>query len=124
VSRRSEKLSEEIKREMSQIVRSELKDPRISAMVSVTRVEVSRDLSYAKIFISLLGDKEESEKTLEGLMRAKGFIKRELSKKIRTRFMPEISFFVDHSIEYGAYINQLIEKVRQNEGNDHSDDNI
>lgn len=118
MSRRSEKLSEEIKREVSRIIRNEIKDPRITSMVSVTRVEVSNDLGYAKILVSLLGDEVEREKTLEGLNRAKGFIRRELGKKIRTRFVPEITFFVDHSIEHGAYINKLIDKVKGKERND------
>lgn len=124
MDRRLEKLSEEIKREISHILRNEIKDPRISSMVSVTAVEVSRDLSHAKIYISLLGSEREKEKTLEGLQRARGFIRKELGRRVRMRIVPEITFTIDKSIEYGAYISELLEKVREKEGTEQKDGNI
>lgn len=124
MARRLEKLSEEIKREISHILRNEIKDPRISSMVSVTAVEVSRDLSHAKIYISLLGSEREKEKTLEGLQRARGFIRKELGRRVRMRIVPEITFTIDKSIEYGAYISELLEKVKEKEGTEQKDGNI
>ncbi len=124
MSRRLEKISEEMKREISRIIRAEIKDPGITSMVSVTKVEVARDLGYAKVFVSLLGDEKDKENTMEGLKRAKGFIKKELGKRIRIRSVPELSFVVDQSIEHGAYITRLINSIREKEGDDQGDDNI
>jgi ribosome-binding factor A len=124
MSRRAQKLSEEIKREASQILRYEIKDPRVSNMLSITRVEVSKDLSHAKIYVSLLGNDQTKKNALDGLERAKGFIRRELGKRLTLRFVPEIAFFMDTSIEHGAYINQLIEKLMKGEGNEGEDDNF
>lgn len=111
MSRRAQRLSEEIKREVSDILRNGVKDPRVTDLLSITQVQLSRDLSYAKIYVSLLGDKQAKQNALEGLERAKGFIKRELGGRLKLRGVPEINFLVDDSIEYGSHINELLKKV-------------
>lgn len=115
MKRRAQRLSEEIKRETSDILRNGVKDPRVGPLLSITQVEVSRDLSYAKIFVSLLGSKQAKKEALEGLERAKGFIKRELGGRLKLRCTPDISFIMDDSIEYGSHINQLLKKVMGSE---------
>lgn len=101
------RVGEEIKREVSSIVATEVKDPPRLGMLSITDVDVSRDLSFAKIYFSMLGSEQERERTLEGLNRAKGFIRTELAKRIRVRHTPEISFHFDPSLEHGAKMNAL-----------------
>jgi ribosome-binding factor A len=124
MSRRSERLSEEIKRTVSHIITQQIKDPRLSVMLSITRVDVSRDLGFARIFVSSMGDQNDKAATMEGLERAKGFIRRELGKRLRLRIMPEIDFQIDNSIEHGAYIHSLIEKVSRSEENKQGNDTI
>ncbi len=117
MNRRAQRLSEELKREVSDILRNGVKDPRVTTdLLSITQVRTSKDLSYAKIYVSLLGSEDEKQNTLEGLERAKGFIKRELGGRLKLRGVPEISFLVDDSIEYSSHINQLLKKVMKNEG--------
>ncbi len=115
MNRRAQRLSEEIKREISGILRSCVKDPRVTSLLSITQVEVSRDLGYARVYVSMFGNEQEREKAIEGLERAKGFVKRELGKKLKLRSTPEITFLLDDSIEYGSHINQLLKKVMSNE---------
>jgi ribosome-binding factor A len=115
MKRRAQRLSEEIKRDISGIIRNEIKDPRITSLLSITQVQVSNDLSYAKIFVSVLGDEGKRKETLEGLNKAKGFIKRELGKNLRQRVTPDITFYLDDSIEHGSHINQLLKKVMGDE---------
>lgn len=108
---RLNRLAEEIKREVTDIIRTTLKDPRISPLTSITDVEISKDMRYAKIFISIYGSEEEQTKTLEGLKSANGFIRSELGKRIRLRYMPEIAFILDTSIEHGVKISQIIDNI-------------
>ncbi len=105
---RTERISEEIKREMSSIIRNELKDPRVPEMVSITGVNVTKDLRYARIYISVLGSEEEKENAILGLRSAAGFIRREISQRLRLRYTPELLFELDNSIERGVYITKLI----------------
>lgn len=106
------RVGEEIKREVSLIITKDVKDPRLG-MISITDVEVSRDLSFAKIYFSRLGDEKQRETSLQGLNRAKGFIRSELAKRIRVRHVPEISFHFDPSIEQGARINELLKTINK-----------
>ncbi|NMB21046.1 MAG: 30S ribosome-binding factor RbfA [Firmicutes bacterium] len=101
------RLAEEIKRELSSIIATEVKDPRLG-MISITEVNVSRDLSWAKVYYSQLGSEEEREQTLEGLNRAKGFVRTELAKRLRVRHTPEIIFQFDPSLERGAKMDALL----------------
>ena len=111
-SHRASRLAEEIKRELAQILREEMKDPGIG-FASITRVEVSSDLRYAKIFVSVLGPEPEPQKTIGALQRATGFIRSEISRRIRLRYMPELTFKLDQSIEQGVRIAKLIDQVRE-----------
>lgn len=105
------RVGEEIKREISAIIATEVKDPRLG-MPSITEVNVSRDLSFAKVYFSTLGSAEERERTLEGLNRAKGFIRSELAKRVRVRHIPEITFHFDSSLEQGAKMNALLKSLQ------------
>lgn len=103
---RVQRIGEEIKKEAAEIIRN-MKDPRVG-FVTVTDVEVSNDLSHVKIFVSIYGDDEAKDRSLEGLQAAKGFIRTEIGKAIRLRHTPEIAFKIDPSLERGARISQII----------------
>jgi ribosome-binding factor A len=114
MSFRPERLAEAIKKEVSELLTEELKDPRIG-FVSITSVEVSKDLRYANIFVSVFGEKPERKESLEALQKASGFIRGELAKRIRLRYTPEIVFKLDESIERGSRLIALINEVRDKE---------
>jgi ribosome-binding factor A len=107
---RIDKINEEVRRELAEVIR-ELKDARIPMMTSVVAVHVTNDLRYAKAYISVMGDEQTQNKAIEGLKSAAGYIRREIGRKIDLRYTPEFLFELDHSIEYGAHINQLIKDV-------------
>jgi len=113
---RLDRISEEVKRVVSDIIRNDLNDPRISMMCSVVSAEVTPDLRYAKVYISILGNDEEKKATMKGLTNAAGFIRRELGRKIELRYLPEVIFELDRSIEHGAYINKLLNEVKKKDG--------
>ncbi|SHH67400.1 ribosome-binding factor A [Caloranaerobacter azorensis DSM 13643] len=114
-SKRLKRISEEIKKIVSELLKEGLKDPRISMMTSITEVEVTKDLRYAKIYVSILGDENEREETLTGLKNATGFIRKEIGNKLKIRYTPEPIFCLDKSIERGVYISQLLNKIKQEE---------
>lgn len=102
----------EVQRELSEIIRTEVKDPRLSsAMTSVVSVEVSPDLKYCKAFISVLGDEVTCKSVQEGLNRAVGYIRKELARRVNLRNTPEIKFVLDQSIQYGVTMSRLIDDV-------------
>lgn len=109
---RQEKLGELIAAELSELLRTRVKDPRVG-FASITHVEVSGDLRHAKVFVSVMGSPEEREATMQGLKNATGFLRHELATRLVIRFMPEISFKLDKSIEEGSRILELIHKVEQ-----------
>lgn len=113
---RVEKVQEFIKQEISKIILTELKDPRIG-FVTVTRVEATGDLRSAKVYISLMGSDEQKAETWAGLTKALGYIRSEVGKRIRMRFAPELSLHLDETLEYSARIQELILKIKQEEGN-------
>lgn len=113
---RLDRISEEVKRVVSEIIRNDLNDPRISTMCSVVSADVTPDLRYAKVFISVLGSDEEQKANMKGLTSAAGFIRRELGRKMELRYLPELIFELDRSIEHGAYINKLINEVKKKDG--------
>lgn len=115
------RISEEIKRIVSNAIMTELKDPRISSMTSITLVEVTRDLRYAKIYISVLGNQNDKEETLKGLESGKGFIRKEIGKNLNLRYTPEPLFYLDKSIEHGFKISKLLHEIK--DGDDVSTDN-
>ncbi|MGI5949612.1 30S ribosome-binding factor RbfA [Peptoniphilus sp.] len=110
-NKRISRISEEVKRAISEIIRTELKDPRISELTSISHVDVTNDLSYAKVYVTVLGNDEDRDKAVEGLNSAKGFIKKELGKKVKLRIMPELIFINDDSIERALEISRLIDEV-------------
>ena len=109
---RNERIAEEIKKVISQIISNDLKDPRIDGLISVTKVDVTKDLRHATIFISFYGDKTKKDSNFEVIKNAKGYIRRELASRIRMKYIPEISFKMDESIEYAIRINKLLEEVK------------
>ncbi|GBF72045.1 ribosome-binding factor A [Paenibacillus sp. 598K] len=112
---RVERVAEQIKKELSQLIQAELKDPRIG-FITVTGVEVTGDLSQARVFLSVLGSEEQKEETLKALARGKGFLRSELGKRIRFRHTPDLLFKFDSSIEYGSRIEALLDQLNQGKG--------
>ncbi|QCX32281.1 30S ribosome-binding factor RbfA [Caloramator sp. E03] len=112
---RTSRLSEEIKKIVSNIIQNELKDPRVPMLTSITHVEVTKDLRYAKIFISVLGDEEVKEKCIEGLKSASGYIRKEVGSKIKARYVPEMVFEIDKSIEHGMHISNILKGINNDD---------
>lgn len=106
------RINEEIMRELSMLLRA-LKDPRVQGMVSITRVEATPDMRYAKVYISVLGDEEALKACLKGLSSAAGYLRRELSNRMALRYTPELAFTADTSITNGAHIMELLEGLNQ-----------
>ena len=111
---RSARLNEVLKEEIADILRKKLKDPRIG-FVTVTGVKASPDLRHADIFVSVLGTEEEKESAYKSLKGATGFIRSELGKRLRIKFLPEISFVIDESIDEGIRISKLIKRIHEGE---------
>ena len=107
-SHRLLRIEEDIKRSLCEIFRS-LKDPRISSLLSIVRVEVSGDLSYAKVYVSAIEGFEKTKESVKGLKSAEGFIKRELNASLKLRKIPALVFVADNSIETGAHMAKIIE---------------
>ena len=105
------RINGEVLRELSNIIRGEIKDPRINPMTSVVAVEVAPDLKTCKAYISVLGDEESQKNTLAGLKSAEGYIRRELARGINLRNTPQITFVLDQSIEYGVKMSKMINDV-------------
>jgi len=108
---RTARVAEEIKRELSQMIREELKDQRVKGLISITSVEVSNDFHFAKIFVSKLGETAEIKETIAVLEKAGGYLRSELAKRLQLRFTPELIFKADTSIEYGAKINKILSGI-------------
>jgi ribosome-binding factor A len=115
---RSERTNEEIRRVVSDVIRNGLKDPRISTMVSVTRVEVTKDLSYAKVFVSIFGDELAKAETFKALKSSSGFIRREVAHNVKLRCTPEIIMEIDNSIDQGMHIEALLHQIKEKSHND------
>mgnify|MGYP003912239859 CR=1 FL=1 len=105
------RINMEVQRELSEIIRREVKDPRIHPMTTVVAVEVTPDLKYCKAFISVLGDEETASNTLAGLKSGVGYVRRELARRVNLRNTPELTFVLDQSIEYGVHMSHLIDQV-------------
>ena len=105
------RINMEVQRELSKVISQEMKDPRIDPMTSVIAVEVTPDLKHAKVFVSVLGDEEKKQATLEGLKSATPFIRKHLASTINLRNTPELTFFMDESIAYGVNMSKLIDDV-------------
>lgn len=109
---RASRVGEQIKKELSQIIQQELKDPRVG-FVTVTSVEMSGDLQIAKVYISVFGNTEEKEQTLSGLEKAKGYIRSEIGHRIHLRHVPELIFQIDETLDRSERISQLLDEVKQ-----------
>ena len=105
------RINGEVQRELANIIRGEIKDPRIHPMTSVVAVEVAPDLKTCKAWISVLGDEQAQQDTIAGLKSAEGFIRRKLAHTINLRNTPEIKFVLDQSIEYGIHMSKMIDEV-------------
>ncbi len=108
---RVSRVGEQIKKELSQIIQQEIKDPRIG-FVTVTAVEMSGDLQLAKVFVSVFGSQSEKEETLSALEKAKGFIRSEVARRVQLRHVPEIHFSVDQSLDHSEQITRLLHDVQ------------
>ena len=108
---RMTRVNDEITKELANIIRGELKDPRIGVMTSVLRVETTQDLKYCKIFISVLGNDEEKKEVMKGLKSASGYIRHLLAERINLRITPELMFRLDDSVKYGIKMAKLIEQI-------------
>lgn len=105
------RVNSEVMRELGNIIRGEIKDPRISPLTSVVAVEVTPDLKFCKAYISVLGSEQEKSDTIKGLKAASGYIRRQLATSINLRNTPEITFVMDQSIEYGVNMSKRIDDV-------------
>ena len=108
---RKYRIEEEMKREVARMLRDQIKDPRIKGLVSVTHVEMAKDYRKAVVFVSSLAEKQDKQKLIKGLKAANGFIRSELAQNLTLRFMPEIEFKLDNSIENGANISKMISEL-------------
>ncbi len=104
------RIEEEYRKELSQIISYELKNPNVTGLISVTKVKVSNDLKYARVYVSILNSKNIKE-TLAGLKKSSGFIRSELARKVNLRNTPEIIFELDDSIEYGTKIDAILKEI-------------
>jgi ribosome-binding factor A len=109
---RSRRIAEQIQRELADVIRLELKDPRVTGLITITDVEVSADQSHAKVFFTLLGDDEKRiEETRVGLTRAAGFLRTQLARRLKLRTVPQLEFKYDASVERGVKLSRLIDEA-------------
>jgi len=111
MAHRIQRVNNLIRQEISELLRRQIKDPRLDSLVTVTEVSTSADLKYARIFVSHIASEEEKEETLSVLASASGFLRSELARRLRLRRIPELIFQWDNSIERGARLLELIERV-------------
>ncbi len=109
-SNRMGRIDEEYRKELSQIISYELKNPNVTGLISVTKVKVTNDLKYAKIYVSIMNSKNVTD-TLAGLKKSSGFIRSELAKRVNLRNTPELIFELDDSLEYGARIDSILKEI-------------
>lgn len=115
VKYRSGRINEEVKKTVSSIIQNDIRDPRLSSIISVTRVEVTKDLGYAKVYVSIFGNDEEKQESLKILKNSAGFIRRGVGKAVKLRITPEIIIELDDSIEKGMHIDSIIEKIKESD---------
>ncbi|HGH5465520.1 TPA: 30S ribosome-binding factor RbfA [Staphylococcus pseudintermedius] len=111
---RAERVGEQMKKELMDIINNKLKDPRVG-FLTITDVQPTNDLSLAKVYLKVLGSDKERENTFKGLEKAKGFIKSEIGQRMRLRIVPDLQFEYDESIEYGNRIERLIQDLNHND---------
>lgn len=118
------RVNAEVMRELGNIIRGGIKDPRISPLTSVVAVEVTPDLKFCKAYISVLGDEKAKQDTIKGLKSAEGFIRRQLATSINLRNTPQITFVMDQSIEYGVNMSKMIDDVISHDNANSNTDNM
>lgn len=111
---RMTRINDEIQKELANIIRSEIKDPRVGSMTSVIRVETTSDLKYCKVFVSVLGNEDEKVNVMKGLKNAGGFMRHLLAERINLRNTPELVFKLDDSVEYSVRMSKLIDEISKN----------
>jgi ribosome-binding factor A len=109
---RPEKVAHLMRREVAEILQQKLRDPRVSAMVSVTDVEVTHDLSFARVFVSIMGEPAERDATMQALAHAAGFVRHELGPRLGLREVPDVKFVHDTSLERGARVDELLKRIQ------------
>ncbi|CUU22742.1 30S ribosome-binding factor RbfA [Duffyella gerundensis] len=121
---RPQRVSQELQKELAMIIQREIKDPRVGMMVTVSGVEVSRDLAYAKVFVTFLNDKDEDavKSGIRALQDASGFIRSLLGKAMRLRIVPELTFFYDNSLVEGMRMSNLVTSVVKNDAERRGED--
>ena len=120
MTRRIERLNEQVKREVSEILRYEVRDPRVG-VITVTEARVAPDLSIARVYVRPMGDETEQEEALAGLEAAAPFVRRELGKRLKTRTVPELRFEADRALEYGMHIEKLLGDIKKTDSPDSPD---
>ena len=113
MTRRTERINNLLRQEISDLLRRQIKDPRLSSFISVTKVVTSPDLRHAKVLVSVFGDEVQKEAVLQGFSAASGFFRRELAQRLTLRRIPELSFHADDSIEQGARVLKLINELTE-----------
>jgi ribosome-binding factor A len=111
MTRRTDRINGILRQEISQLVSRDLNDPRLSGLVTITRVETSEDLHYAKVFVSIMGDREAKDTALQGMGSASGFIRRELRSRLTLKQVPELTYYLDESLDEAEHILKLMDKV-------------
>lgn len=120
---KTERRASEMKKVVSEIIATGLKDPRIPMMSSVVHLKLTKDLKYATIYVSVYGDEKEKADCMEALKSANGFIRREIGQRMKIRSLPELTFKLDESMEYAAYMSDLIDKtIKADENSEENDD--
>ena len=118
MTRRTERVNNLIRQEISQLLWRQVNDPRLASFISVTRVSTSPDLKHAKVFVSSMGDETSKSEILQGFTAASGFLRRELAERLTLRHIPQLSFHFDDSIQRGAEVLRLIEQVASDSAED------
>ena len=113
MTRRTERLNDLLREEISQVLQHQVRDPRLGGLLSITRVDISPDMRYARVFVSILGSEEEKDRALQGLVRAQGFFRRELARRLNLRRTPLLSFHRDDSIEEAARVLEIMGQVER-----------
>ncbi len=111
MSRRTDRINGLLRQEISQMVARELNDPRLFGVVSITRVETTSDLRHARVFVSVLGKQEEKESVLQGINSAMGFMRKEMKARLSLKYIPELTFILDESMEEAEYIFKLMDRL-------------
>lgn len=107
---RTDRIAEEIKKEVSHMLQNELKDPRVTGLISITKMALTKDLKYCKIYVSIFADNKED--VIKGVRSGAGYMRKELGSRIKIRIVPELVFVLDDSIEYGAHIDKVIKGLK------------